>query len=80
MEGESGRIFTGDGDRRAVAPAWGRRAPLLFKLALPVASLKVGVLDKFTRAVLLIFARTTTWGGGEIVGELDGLGPLPLMR
>jgi hypothetical protein len=37
FDGDTGRIFAGDGDRRAVAPIWGRRAPLKVELAVPFA-------------------------------------------
>ena len=62
LEGDAGRIFAGEGDRRAVTPTTcGRSAPLTFELGF-VLSLVVFEVRPYEvvldRAVLLIFART----------------------
>ena len=81
LEGDTGRIFAGDGDRRAVALTCGRKAPLILELVPPLAFPGVGGPLEFVhaRAVLLIFARTTMCGEGEIDKALDGLVLGPLM-
>lgn len=40
LVGEPGRIFAGEGERRAVAPASGRRAPLMPEFVVPFALLE----------------------------------------